>query len=212
MGHLAKLTVFNLAFRDVKMRVTCLIFVLIAVVYTNNSEELLEKRQNKRGRWRSVQVAPNTRYDYDSATIPRLRFRTVSNPNLPEIWLTLYYGEFHWGQLRFSEGNWGVELYACTDDDLYDGKNVMEGVPDGPVRTWEVFWDEERFYIRCNRKKVWTYKFKDPIFPERDCRDVYTGKYGALSQFKFVGDQGGINLPKVYFVKKQKKNKKDKKN
>jgi hypothetical protein len=194
------------------MRVTCLIFALIAVVYTNNSEELLEKRKNKRRKWKSVEVMPETRYDYDSATMPRLRFRTVSNPNLPETWLTLYYGAYVWGQLRFSERNWGVELYACTDDNLYDGKNVMEGVPDGPDRTWEVFWNEERFYIRCNRKNVWTFEFKDAIFPERDCRDVYTGKRGALSQFKFVGNRSGINVPKVYFVQKQKKNKKDKKN
>ena len=179
------------------MKILCLAFFFIAAGKASDEGELSGKKDRK---WQSHQVIADKKYDYNSSTMTPLRFKTVTDTALPETRLTFYYGE-RLGQLRFNDQTRGVELYACTDDDLYDNNNTLTDVPDGPKRIWEVYWDEKRFYIDCNKKRVWRFEFKDAIFPERDCRYVYTGKHGSLAQFKFNGDRHGINVPERYYTK-----------
>ena len=190
------------------MRILCLLLAVITVTYSleeAEEEKRAEKVNARKGSdWRANKVESDKMYDYNSDTMTPLRFRTVENTDssLTETWLTFYYGDYLWGQLRFSSNGWGVELYACTDSNLYDNNNVMTGVPTRNKKTWSVHWDSEKFYLDCNGKKVWSFEFKDSIFPDRDCRAMYTEERGALTQFEFNGDRRGINLPIKYYTKR----------
>ena len=193
------------------MRILCLLLALIVLAYTiedAHREKLVKNVRKLRGRkgkgWKGRKVIPDKKYDFVSGRMSPLRFRTVDDDSSrTETWLTFNYQSGWWGQLRFSSSGWGVELYACTDDKLYDGKNVMTGVPNTVKKMWSVHWDADRFYIDCNGKNVWTFEFKDSIYPDSDCRGMYTEtERGALTQFKFDGRGGGANMPDKLFVKK----------
>ena len=151
--------------------------------------------------WNSHEVQPDLKYVYYRSIMFPIRFSTTKNidPRLHETWLTLYFDAHYWGQLRFSSSSWGVELYSCTDPDLFDDKNVLTDVPVGPVWVWEISWDSDRFYMDCNGKRVWTFKFDDTIYSDSNCRGRYTGMMGDISRFKFNGDRR--NAPKMYFTK-----------
>ena len=80
------------------MMVSFLAFLLFTVVYTYDMEH--STRQ-------SHKVVGDKKYDYNSATMTPIIFKTVSDPRKGETWLTLYYGR-PWGQLRFSEKKLGA--------------------------------------------------------------------------------------------------------
>ena len=195
------------------MKVLCLLLALI--VLTHGIEDMrlkklvkhVRKLRERKGRqWKAEKVEENTRYDYNSTTMRPLRFRTFENPDLraTETWLTFYYRFGGFGQLRFSSKGWGVELYGCTDNKLYDGNNVMIGVPDSDKKMWSVHWDADRFYLDCNGKNVWTYEFNVSDFPDKDCRGKYTeSRNGHITQFQFDGLDGETNVPDRFYVKKR---------
>ena len=151
--------------------------------------------------WNSHEVDKDIKYVYYRPIMFPIRFSTVKNtdPRLDETWLTLYFDGYYWGQLRFSSRSWGVELYSCTDADLFDDKNVLTDVPVGPVWIWEISWDADTFYMECNGKRVWSFRFDDAIYSDSNCRGRYTGKRGDISRFKFNGDRR--NVPKMYFTR-----------
>ena len=194
------------------MRILCLLLALIVLAYAQEGARLgklvknVRKLRGRKGKgWKPKKVIADKKYDYNSAKMSPLRFRTVDDDSSrTETWLTFNYQSGWWGQLRFSSNGWGVELYACTDDKLYDGKNVMTGVPNTVKKMWSVHWDADRFYLDCNGKNVWTFEFKDSIFPDSDCRGMYTEtQRGALTQFTFNGRSGSTNVPDKFFVKKK---------
>lgn len=120
-------------------------------------------------------------------------------------------GILRWGQLIWSQDNWGVELYACTPENKFttiDNGDKFTNVPEGPERIWEISWDLKTFTVKCNEVEVWKYQFSDhlPEFPLETCENVSSEEmYGPLKSFSFnayiVGKTtvSALNIPIEYY-------------
>jgi hypothetical protein len=172
------------------------------------------------GKWESRPILANLRYLYDKENMFPMRFKTIAGDSPRQTWLTFYYNSGSpWGQLRWSERTWGVELYGCTDDKLYTTNrgDRFQDVPEGLERVWTVSWNTTSFSVDCNGKNVWMFQFKDRLdrFSDSSCGQTYAEQRGPLKTFKFnkYGAYGELlNAPREFFIiKEDKEDKKDKK-
>lgn len=160
--------------------------------------------------WQSHSVIPDEKYRYNRHLTSPLRFKTVTSNYQPfQTWVTFYYNDGKsWGQLRWKESNWGVELYGCTDDKLYTTRagDKFSDVPQSAEKVWELSWNETFFSVDCNGRGVWKFRFSDKLreFGEERCSLMYSEKLGILTKFRFnkIGTHGELlNVPKLFFTR-----------